>query len=57
MYLPTFIAASIYVIFVTVPVFLKTDLVVTNTEIHFLPVDACHTHALSRDTMHLRLDG
>ena len=23
----------------------------------FLPVDECHTHALSRDTMHLRLDG
>ena len=30
---------------------------VTNTEIHFLPVDECHTHALSRDTMHLRLHG
>ena len=30
---------------------------VTNTIIHFLPVDECHTHALSRDTMHLRLDG
>ena len=30
---------------------------VTNTEIHFLPVGECHTHALSRDTKHLRLDG
>ena len=30
---------------------------VTNTEIHFLPIGECHTHALSRDTMHLRLDG
>ena len=30
---------------------------VTNTEIHLLPVDECHTHALSRDAMHLRLDG
>ena len=30
---------------------------VTNTEIHFLPVDECHTHALSRDTMHLKLNG
>ena len=24
---------------------------VTNTEIHFLPVDECHTHALSRCTI------
>ena len=39
-----------------VTVFWKTDYMVTNTEIHFLPVDECHTHALSRDTMHLRLD-
>ena len=38
-------------------VFWKTDNMVTNTEIHFLPVDECHTHALSRDTMHLRIDG
>ena len=30
---------------------------VTITEIHFLPVDESHTHALSRDTKHLRLDG
>ena len=29
----------------------------TYTEIHFLPVDESHTHALSRDTKHLRLDG
>ena len=29
----------------------------TNTEIHFLPVDESHTHALSRNTKHLRLDG
>ena len=29
----------------------------TNTEIHFLPVDESHTHALFRDTKHLRLDG
>ena len=27
------------------------------TEIHFLPVDESHTHALSRDTKHLRLGG
>ena len=38
-------------------VFWKTDYVVTNTEIHFLPVDESHTHALSRDTKHLSLDG
>ena len=38
-------------------VFWKTDLMITNIEIRFLPVDKCHTHALSRDTMHLRLDG
>ena len=37
-------------------VFWKTDLKDTNTEIHFLPVDEGHTHALSRDTEHLRLD-
>ena len=30
---------------------------ITNIEIHFLPVDESHTYALSRDTMHLRLDG
>ena len=29
----------------------------TNTEIHFLPVYESHSHALSRDTKHLRLDG
>ena len=44
-------------LFIFVTVFWKTDRMVTNTEIHFLPVDECHTHALSRDTMHLRLDG
>ena len=43
--------------YVYVTVFRKTNHMVTNTEIHFLPVDECHTHALSRDTMHLRLDG
>ena len=37
--------------------FAKTDLMGTNTEIHFLPVDESHTHALPRDTKHLRLDG
>ena len=37
--------------------FAKTDLMGTNTEIHFLPVDESHTHALSRDTKQLRLDG
>ena len=37
--------------------FAKTDLMGTNTEIHFLPVDESHTHAPSRDTKHLRLDG
>ena len=31
--------------------FAKTDLMGTKTEIHFLPVDESHTHALSRDTM------
>ena len=29
----------------------------TNTEIYFLPVDESHTHALSRDSKHLRIDG
>ena len=43
------------IIFVTE--FAKTDLMDTNTETHFLPVDESHTHALSRDTKHLRLDG
>ena len=40
-----------------VTVFWKTDRIDTNIEIHFLPVDESHTHALSRDTKHLRLDG
>ena len=38
-------------------VFWKTDRMDTNTEIHFLPVDESHTHALFRETKHLRLDG
>ena len=38
-------------------VFLKTDRIDTNTEIHFLPVDESHTDALFRDTKHSRLDG
>ena len=37
--------------------FAKTGLMGTNTEIQFLPVGESHTHALSRDTKHLRLDG
>ena len=37
--------------------FWKTDRIDTNTEIHFLPVDESHTHALFRDTKHFRLDG
>ena len=40
-----------------VTVFWKTDRIDTNTDIHFLPVDESHTHALFRDTKHLRLDG
>ena len=40
-----------------VTVFTKTDLMDANTEIHFLPVDKSHTHALSKDTKHLSLDG
>ena len=36
---------------VYVTVFWKTGHVVTNTEIHFLPVDESHTHPLSRHTM------
>ena len=44
-----------YILFVTE--FAKTDLMGTNTKIHFLPVDESHTHALSRDTKHLRIDG
>ena len=30
---------------------------IKNIGIHFLPVDECHTHALTRDIMDLRLDG
>ena len=44
-------------IFIYATEFAKTDLMGTNTEIHFLPVDESHTHALSRNTKHLRLDG
>ena len=29
----------------------------TNTKVHFLSVDKSHTHALPKDTKHLRLDG
>ena len=47
----------IYVYNYNVTVFWETDLMVTNTEIHFLPVDESHIHALSRDTKHLRIDG
>ena len=36
--------------------FAKTDLMGTNTEIHFLPLDKSHTHALSRDTMYQALE-
>ena len=38
-------------------VFWKTNCIDTNTEIHFLLSDESHTHALFRDTKHLRLDG
>ena len=44
---------AIFLLYVTV--FLKTDLMVTSIEIHFLAVDESNTHALSRDIM--RLDG
>ena len=37
--------------------FAKTNLMGTNTEIHFLSIDESHTHALSKDTKQLRLDG
>ena len=37
--------------------FAKTNLMGTNTEIHFLSVDESDTHTLSKDTKHLRLDG
>ena len=48
---------NINVTLINVTVFWKTDRMVTNTEIHFMPVDECHTHALPRDTMHLRIVG
>ena len=37
--------------------FWKTDRIDRSTEIHVLPVDKSHTHALFRDTKFLRLDG
>ena len=40
-----------------VTAFWRADHVVTNTEIHFLPVDESHSHALPRDTKQLSLDG
>ena len=49
--------ANLFIFLTNVNEFAKTDLMGTNTEIHFLPVDESHTHALSRDTKHLRLDG
>ena len=48
---------SVYKYHIYVTEFAKTDLMSTNTEIHFLRVDKSNTHALSRDTKHLRLDG
>ena len=50
---------NIYMLYVYAYVteFAKTDLMGTNIEIHFLSVDESHTHALSKDTKHLRLDG
>ena len=52
----TFFAKTSLVRTINVTVFWKTDRIDTNTEIHFLPVDESHTHALLRDTKHLRLD-
>ena len=54
---PFLYAVCIWLHYKYVIVFCKTDHVVTNTEIPFLPVDESHTHALSRDTKHLSLDG
>ena len=51
----TVLEPLMFLIYVTE--FAKTDLMGTNTEIHFLPVDESHTHALSRDANNLRLDG
>ena len=42
---------------INVTEFTKTDLMGTNAEINFLSVDESHTHALSRDIKHLRIDG
>ena len=38
-------------------VFWKTDRIDTITKIHFLFVDESHTHALFRNTKHLRMAG
>ena len=40
--------------YILVTVIWKTDLMVTNTEVHLLYVHGSHTHALSK---HLRIDG
>ena len=48
---------TLYVNYTFVTGFAKTDLLGTNTEIHFLSVDESHTHALSKNTKHLRLGG
>ena len=37
-------------------VFWKTDLNITNTEIHLLPVHVNYTPALSRDNKHLTIE-
>ena len=49
--------AVIHAYCIIVTVFWKTDHIDTNAEIHFLPEDEGHTHALFRGTKHLRLDG
>ena len=49
----TIIILSTYVALIIdlyVTVFWKTDLMISNTEIHFSPVDESHTLALSKDT-------
>ena len=46
-----------FVVITNVTGFAKTNFMGTNIEIHFLSVDESHTHALSKDTKHLRLDG
>ena len=49
LYFQAFLFLEVALPTINVTVFWKTDLMITNTEIHFLPVDECHTHALSRD--------